>query len=57
MQYRPGDHIGILAQNRVGYVNKILAKVTNAPPADDIVQIELLKEKPNLFGDYLASFF
>ncbi len=50
MQYKPGDHIGLLAQNRVEIVDSILAKVTNAPPPDQLVKIELLKEKANLFG-------
>ena len=52
MQYKPGDHIGILASNRKELVDNILAKVTNAPPPDQLVKIEILKEKPNLFGKY-----
>ena len=50
MQYKPGDHIGIMAQNRIELVEKILSKITNAPPPDQYVKVEVLKEKPNLFG-------
>lgn len=50
MSYKPGDHIGLLASNRKELVESILAKITNAPPPDQLVKVELLKEKPNLFG-------
>jgi sulfite reductase alpha subunit-like flavoprotein len=50
MQYKPGDHIGILASNRRELVESILNKVHHAPPTDQYVKVEILKEKPNLFG-------
>jgi nitric-oxide synthase, brain len=50
LQYKPGDHIGILASNRKELVDSILNKVTNAPSPDQLVRVEVLKEKTNVFG-------
>ena len=50
LQYKPGDHIGIFAQNRIELVDAILAKVTNAPPSDKLIKVEVLREKPTVFG-------
>ena len=50
LQYKPGDHLGIIASNRIELVNKVLSKLTNAPSPNQLVQIEVLKEKTNVFG-------
>jgi sulfite reductase alpha subunit-like flavoprotein len=50
LQYRPGDHVGLLAANRVDLVDAVLAKVTNAPPPDQLIKVEILKEKTTAFG-------
>jgi len=52
LQYKPGDHIGILAKNRKELVEAVLARVTNSPPVDQLVQIEKLKEKTSVFGNH-----
>ena len=50
LQYKSGDHIGILAANRQELVDSILNKITNAPPVDQLIKIEVLKEKTTVFG-------
>ncbi len=52
LQYKPGDHIGILAKNRKELVEAVLGRVTNSPPVDQLVQIEKLKEKTSVFGNH-----
>lgn len=52
LQYKPGDHVGLLAANRVDLVDALLAKVTNAPPPDQLVKVEILKEKTTAFGRF-----
>lgn len=54
LQYKPGDHLGLLASNRAELVNAVLSKVTNAPPPDQLIKVEILKEKTTPFG---KSFF
>jgi sulfite reductase alpha subunit-like flavoprotein len=50
LQYKPGDHVGIFATNRKELVDAILSKVSNAPPSDQLIKIEILKEKATVFG-------
>lgn len=50
LQYRPGDHVGIFASNRKNLVDAILDKLSNAPPPDQMIKIEILKEKSSIFG-------
>lgn len=50
LQYRPGDHVGLLAANRQDLVDALLAKIANAPPHDQLVKVEILKEKTTVFG-------
>jgi nitric-oxide synthase len=49
-EYKPGDHVGIVASNRRELVDSLLSKITNAPPPDQLIKIELLKEKTTVFG-------
>lgn len=50
LEYKPGDHVGILASNRKELVDAVLSKVTNAPPPDQLVKVEVLREKSSVFG-------
>jgi nitric-oxide synthase, brain len=50
LQYKPGDHVGLFATNRKELVDVILSKVSNAPPPDQLIKIEVLKEKATVFG-------
>ena len=50
LEYKPGDHVGIIAANRKELVDAILTKVSNAPPPDQLVKVEILKEKTTVFG-------
>jgi len=50
LAYKAGDHVGIFANNRKELVDMILSRVTNAPPSDQLVQVEILKEKTTVFG-------
>lgn len=45
MHYKVGDHLGVFASNRLELVEPILARLTNAPPPDQLVEVEKLKEK------------
>ncbi len=42
-KYRPGDHIGIFAENRRDLVDQILPRLINANVVDEPIQIEKLK--------------
>ena len=53
LEYKPGDHVGVLAANRNEIVEAVLDKVSNAPPYDQLVKVEILKEKTTIFGIYL----
>ncbi len=50
LEYKPGDDVGIIAANRKELVDAILTKVSNAPPSDQLVKVEILKEKTTVFG-------
>lgn len=50
LEYKPGDHVGLFGSNRSDLVEKILSKVINAPSADQLVKIEVLREKNTVFG-------
>ena len=50
MQYKPGDHIGIVAENRKELVDKVLSRLFNAPDPDQLIQVEFQREKNTIFG-------
>ena len=50
LEYKPGDHVGILAANRKELVDAILAKIANAPPPNQLIKVEILKDKMIGFG-------
>ncbi|CAH1801570.1 unnamed protein product [Owenia fusiformis] len=45
--YQPGDHVGIFAANRDEYVNFIITRLQNAPPPDELIQLEIRKSSGN----------
>jgi len=51
LSYQSGDHVGIVAENRVELVDKILERLGNKPATDDEpVQVQLLQEKHTPMG-------
>lgn len=50
MEYKPGDHLGLLASNQCDLVDGVLAKLNNTPPPDQLIKIERLKENKTTFG-------
>ena len=49
-EYSPGDHIGIFPENRKELIDKIMARITDAPDFDKPVKVEVLREKNTVFG-------
>ncbi|XP_064613211.1 nitric oxide synthase 1-like [Liolophura sinensis] len=49
LSYQPGDHVGIFPANPKRLVDTLLTKLVDAPPADQVVQIEVL-ESTSLSG-------
>ena len=45
LSYQPGDHLAIMAANREELVDNILSRLYNAPPADELVKLEVFSEK------------
>ncbi|XP_074641396.1 nitric oxide synthase, salivary gland-like [Tubulanus polymorphus] len=50
LAFTPGDHIGIFPVNSPDLVDALLARLHNAPPADQMVKVEYLQEKQTPFG-------
>ncbi|CAL8084386.1 unnamed protein product [Orchesella dallaii] len=51
LSYQSGDHVGIVAENRVELVDKVLERLGNKPSTDDeAVQVQLLQEKHTPMG-------
>ncbi|ODM95587.1 Nitric oxide synthase [Orchesella cincta] len=51
LSYQSGDHVGIMAENRVELVDKVLERLGNKPATDDeAVQLQLLQEKHTPMG-------
>ncbi|XP_041348761.1 nitric oxide synthase, inducible-like [Gigantopelta aegis] len=42
--YQPGDHVGIYPTNSPDLVDAILARLDDAPPPTQVIQVELLQE-------------
>ncbi len=49
--YVPGDHVGVFPANQSALVDRILTYLHNAPPADQPVTMEVLKETTTPFGE------
>lgn len=50
LAYVPGDHVAIFPKNSPDMVESILARLHNAPPADQIIKTEILQEKSTPLG-------
>ncbi|XP_064613409.1 nitric oxide synthase 1-like [Liolophura sinensis] len=48
--YQPGDHVGIFPANQKNLVDAILSRLSNAPPSDELVKIEVLQERSTPLG-------
>ncbi len=55
-QYSPGDHIGIFPENRKELIDKIFARLIDAPDLDQYIKVETLREKKTVFGKKLNFF-
>lgn len=55
--YQPGDHVGIFPANQKNQVDAILSKLSNAPPSDELVKIEVLQERSTPLGKAVFNFF
>lgn len=53
LAYVPGDHVAIFPKNSPDMVESILARLHNAPPADQIIKTEILQEKSTPLGNLL----
>ncbi|XP_045152640.1 nitric oxide synthase, brain [Echinops telfairi] len=50
LQYQPGDHLGIFPGNHEDLVNALIERLTDAPPANQLVKVELLEERNTALG-------
>ncbi len=57
LTYVPGDHVGILPANQQSIVDALLNNLSNAPPPDQVVQMEILQERTTPIGmNYKLSY-
>uniref|UniRef100_A0A8B9EGI6 nitric-oxide synthase (NADPH) n=1 Tax=Anser cygnoides TaxID=8845 RepID=A0A8B9EGI6_ANSCY len=45
LQYLPGDHLGVFPGNHEGLVNALIDRLEDAPPANQLVKVEILEER------------
>uniref|UniRef100_A0A8B9PK17 Nitric oxide synthase n=1 Tax=Apteryx owenii TaxID=8824 RepID=A0A8B9PK17_APTOW len=45
LQYLPGDHLGVFPGNHEDLVNALIDRLEDAPPANQLVKVELLEER------------
>uniref|UniRef100_A0A8B9VNJ5 Nitric oxide synthase n=1 Tax=Anas zonorhyncha TaxID=75864 RepID=A0A8B9VNJ5_9AVES len=50
LQYLPGDHLGVFPGNHEGLVNALIDRLEDAPPANQLVKVELLEERNTALG-------
>uniref|UniRef100_A0A8B9SWB9 Nitric oxide synthase n=1 Tax=Anas platyrhynchos TaxID=8839 RepID=A0A8B9SWB9_ANAPL len=50
LQYLPGDHLGVFPGNHEGLVNALIDRLEDAPPANQLVKVELLEERSTALG-------
>jgi sulfite reductase alpha subunit-like flavoprotein len=51
--YKPGDHLAVFGRNRKELVDAVIARVSDSPDViEQISSIEVLKQKPSIFGNY-----
>lgn len=51
--YEPGDHVGIFPANRKAIVDGILQRLTGIENADEVLQLQLLKESHSTNGGFV----
>lgn len=52
VKYEPGDHVGIFPANHWKLVDGIISRLTGCDFPEDIVQLQILKEKQSLEGEF-----
>ncbi|XP_069892749.1 nitric oxide synthase 1 isoform X1 [Dipodomys merriami] len=50
LQYQPGDHLGVFPGNHEDLVNALIERLEDAPPANQMVKVELLEERNTALG-------
>ncbi|OXB76465.1 UNVERIFIED_CONTAM: hypothetical protein H355_014180 [Colinus virginianus] len=50
LQYLPGDHLGVFPGNHEELVNALIDRLEDAPPANQLVKVELLEERSTALG-------
>ncbi|XP_040433179.1 nitric oxide synthase, brain isoform X2 [Cygnus olor] len=50
LQYLPGDHLGVFPGNHEGLVNALIDRLEDAPPANQLVKVEILEERNTALG-------
>uniref|UniRef100_A0A663LZR2 nitric-oxide synthase (NADPH) n=1 Tax=Athene cunicularia TaxID=194338 RepID=A0A663LZR2_ATHCN len=51
LQYLPGDHLGVFPGNHEDLVNALIDRLEDAPPANQLVKVELLEERNTALGN------
>lgn len=51
LQYQPGDHLGVFPGNHEDLVNALIERLEDAPPANQMVKVELLEERSTALGN------
>lgn len=51
LQYLPGDHLGVFPGNHEDLVNALIDRLEDAPPANQLVKVELLEERSTALGN------
>lgn len=55
LQYLPGDHLGVFPGNHEELVNALIDRLEDAPPANQLVKVELLEERSTALGKHIPS--
>lgn len=55
VDFQPGDHIGIFAENRREIVDTILDQITGVEDNNEILQLQILKEKHTSTGKFVRT--
>nr|XP_056715766.1 nitric oxide synthase, brain [Euleptes europaea] len=50
LRYLPGDHLGVFPGNHEELVNALIERLEDAPPANELVKVELLEERSTALG-------
>ncbi|XP_034647278.1 nitric oxide synthase, brain [Trachemys scripta elegans] len=50
LRYQPGDHLGVFPGNHEDLVSTLMERLEDAPPANQLVKVELLEERSTALG-------